>query len=70
YRDADYDRTKNFVTFGAGFRQKDWFVDLAVVKSLFDQYYSPYNAPDPADQPVVNVENDNTTISATFGVNF
>lgn len=65
-----FDRSRSFTTFGVGFRQKDFFIDLAVVNSLFDQYYSPYEMPDIADQPVIKVKNNNTSISATFGLNF
>ncbi len=70
YRNGDYDRSRNNLTFGMGFRHKDYFVDLAVVKTYFNQYYSPYEMPDVADQPVIEVTNDNTSISATFGFNF
>lgn len=70
FNSGDFDRSRSFATFGVGFRQKDFFVDLAVVQSLFDQYYSPYELPDVADQPIIQVKNENTSISVTFGLNF
>jgi hypothetical protein len=70
YRNSQYDRSRSILTFGVGYRHKDYFIDLAVVKSYYDQFYSPYEMADVADQPVIQVTNDNTSISATVGFNF
>ncbi|MFY0601044.1 MAG: hypothetical protein JXR03_15315 [Cyclobacteriaceae bacterium] len=71
YRTTDFDRSRNNITFGLGFRQKDFFVDLSVVRTSFNQYYSPFEiSSDIGTQPVVQVNNANTSISTTVGFNF
>ena len=70
YKNGSMDRSRQNLTFGAGLRQRDFFLDFAVVKTYFDQAYSPYYLSNMEDQPMVKVRNDNTSISATLGFNF
>jgi hypothetical protein len=62
------DNDRDYVTFGIGYKTADYFVDLAVVNSQFQQLYSPYQFGN-AD---LNVRSDvrTTQISITTGFNF
>ncbi len=70
YKDGDMDRSRSNVTFGAGLRQRDFFLDFAVVRTFYNERYSPYIMDNVADQPFVQVKNNNTSVSATLGFNF
>lgn len=60
------DRTN--VTFGFGYRTVDYFVDFAVVSSMYQKQAVPYFIA--SDQPVATSDVQNTTVSVTFGLNF
>jgi hypothetical protein len=70
YKNGTIDRSRSNLTFGAGLRQRDFFVDLAVVRTFFDESYSPYRMNSISDQPMVQINNNNTSVSATVGLNF
>jgi len=63
------DRARNSFSFGLGYRNQDFSVDLAVVHTRFDGIYSPYttiNTP----SPIVNLENRTTNALLSVGVFF
>jgi len=60
------DRTN--ITFGFGYRTFDYFLDFAVVSSMFERQAVPYFIG--SDQPVATSDVRNTTVSVTFGLNF
>ena len=57
------------LTFGVGYRTVDYFLDLAVVNSERSSSYLPYFIND-GFQPITGSDIRNTTITATFGLNF
>ena len=59
---------RDFVTFGVGYRSSDYFIDLALVNSKFQQAYQPYSLGD-ADL-VVSSDIRTTRIAITAGFNF
>jgi len=68
YKSSSIDVTQSALTFGVGYRSKDFFADVALVNQSQNEVYAPYNVT--SNQPVVNVDHKNTTVSATFGFNF
>lgn len=68
YAGSTFDQSRQNITFGVGFRQRDYFVDLAVVNSQFKSLYSPYFAGN--DTPVVEFDKQTTSASITLGFNF
>ncbi|MFT6882366.1 MAG: hypothetical protein ACI83W_000375 [Marinoscillum sp.] len=70
YRNNDnFDGSRQNLSIGAGFRTRDYFVDLAVVNMKRFDAYSPYNLND-GSQPLADITNRSTNISATVGFNF
>ena len=59
---------KDYFTFGVGYRASDYFVDLALVNSKYQQAYQPYSYPD-ADL-VVSSDIRTTRIAITAGFNY
>ncbi len=67
YKNSDLqDRTN--LTFGFGYRTRDYFLDFAVVNSETKSLYSPYEIAN--DQPIVETDVQNTSVSVTFGLTF
>ncbi len=64
-----FDGSSSNISFGAGFRTKDYFIDLAVVNRRSFDAISPYNLED-GTEPVANITNSTTNVSATIGFNF
>lgn len=57
------------ITAGAGYRKKDFYVDLAVVNSWGDNTYRPYAVNSPFT-PLVTYSHQRTNAILTFGLNF
>ena len=57
------------ISFGIGYRNADYFLDLAIVNRNRSIEYIPYESLD-GSQPVVPSEIDNTTVTVTWGINF
>lgn len=76
YQASNYDRTQNYVTGGAGIRQKNFFLDVAGVYGTSKRFYTPYsfsNADGSTNTnrtPVVNVDASRYTTSITAGFLF
>ncbi len=68
FKSSSIDVTQSALTFGVGYRSQDFFADVALVNQNQNEVYAPYNVS--SNQPIVNVDHNNTTISATFGFNF
>ncbi len=64
-----YDSSRDQYSFGLGYRQRDFFIDLAFVHRNGNQTYAPYIIQD-GYQPLVDVETKRNTVSATVGFNF
>lgn len=56
------------ISFGVGYRTRDYFVDVAFINSQYGHQYSPYFISQ--DRPVADIENITNTVSATVGFNF
>lgn len=69
YDDGDFfDESRRNITFGVGYRDKDYFIDFAFINSKANEYFEPYF---PAIQGGgVDLEKVTNTISATIGFNF
>lgn len=65
---GDADRSRRNITGGVGFRNSDFFIDLAVVNTKAQELYAPYFISN--NQPEVEFEKSTTTVSATVGFNF
>lgn len=68
YKDSDFDRSIQDLSFGLGFRTKDYFVDLAIINRRSDNVFSPYFVAE--NQPVAEAENSTTTASISVGFTF
>lgn len=63
----------NYATFGLGYREKNWYVDLAYVNKTIDEDYFAYNSNSLNDNYKVtpaNVRTSNNNVVATFGIKF
>ncbi|GAB3194466.1 TonB-dependent receptor [Pontibacter aydingkolensis] len=69
YKNASFDGGINSYTAGAGVRLKNYYADLAYVRSTGDSRYSPFTL-DNGDQPVVDIREKLSTVMLTFGYNF
>ena len=63
------DRSKQFITLGAGYRTNDYYVDIAYINSLYNTVYSPYTMNN-GEAPSVTSKNNNTNIMVTCGIFF
>jgi len=68
YENSSLNEVSN-LTFGAGYRTTDYFLDFAVVNSERSMSYSPYFINDEF-QPIADSDIRNTILTATFGLNF
>jgi hypothetical protein len=62
-------RAKQFLTLGAGFRNQEYFVDIAYIASLTNSVYSPYTLAN-GNGPSVTSQNNNTNIMLSCGLFF
>ena len=67
YKGSDLEDRTN-LTFGFGYRTRDYFLDFAVVNSETAALYTPYEITN--DQPIVETDIRNTSVSVTFGLTF
>ncbi len=68
YKNSEYDRTISSTSFGLGYRTRDYFVDLALINRKGNNFYNPYTLA--SDSPVVELENETTTLAVTVGFTF
>ncbi len=68
YTDSSIDASRNDVSFGLGYRNQDFFLDLAVVNRKTQDLYAPYILD--GLEPVAEVENRSNTVAVTLGFNF
>lgn len=69
YKNSDYDRQQSVITAGAGIRQANYFLDVALVNTDYNSIYSPYVLND-GTQPVINTRNRYNNVLFTVGFNF
>ncbi|MEJ8801351.1 OmpP1/FadL family transporter [Pontibacter sp. H249] len=69
YKNASFDGGVNSVSAGAGVRLKNYYADLAYIRSSGNSRYSPFVL-DNGDQPVVDIDERLSTVMLTFGYNF
>ena len=69
YKNASFDGAINSYSAGAGVRLKNYYADLAYVRSTGNSRYSPFVL-DNGDQPVVDIDERLSTVMLTFGYNF
>lgn len=62
------DRSVKNVSFGVGFREKNYFVDLAVINSSFKSFHSPYFVNELS--PMATANNTTTRAMVTVGFTF
>lgn len=67
YKESSLEDRTN-LTFGFGYRTRDYFLDFAVVNSETKSLYTPYDIA--SDQPIVETDIKNTSVSVTFGLSF
>ena len=70
YQNSAFDRKQSFITAGAGIRQENYFIDVALVNSASNSVYSPYTLNNKAEQPVVDTRNRFNNLLFTVGLNF
>jgi len=63
-----FDGRSQNVSFGLGYRSRDYFIDLAVVNRKSFDAYSPYQIS--TGTPIADIEQRTNTVSATIGFNF
>ncbi|MCC9136595.1 OmpP1/FadL family transporter [Pontibacter silvestris] len=68
YKNASFDGQINSFTLGTGIRLQNYYVDVAYVNSNGNSRYSPYTLY--GDEPVVDIENKQSTVMFTVGYNF
>ena len=68
FKNPNIDRSVQNLSFGLGYRNKDYFLDFTIVNSRTNNQFSPYFTFD--DTPVAEVEQVTTNALLTFGVNF
>ncbi|WP_448520047.1 OmpP1/FadL family transporter [Rhodoflexus sp.] len=64
-QDTRDNRSRNFITFGGGYRKSDFFLDAAVITSFFDSEYRVYRLPQ--NEPVVNINSSRVGLMVTAG---
>lgn len=67
YQNSDLQQMSS-LSFGFGYRTRDYYLDFAVVNSERVELYSPYEVS--IDQPVVTTDVSNTAATVTFGLTF
>jgi hypothetical protein len=71
FKDATFKQGRNFLSGGVGYKRKKWFVDVALVKQLTNEFfYSPYSFASNINTPEAQVSQSLTTATLTLGVNF
>ncbi|GAB3536796.1 TonB-dependent receptor [Pontibacter brevis] len=60
----------NSVSFGAGVRLQNYYADLAYVRSTSESRYSPYQFSSGGGEPVVDINNRQSSVLLTVGYNF
>ncbi|MDX5423619.1 MAG: hypothetical protein LPK07_07320 [Hymenobacteraceae bacterium] len=70
YENASFDGEINTYTLGTGLRLKNYYVDLAYVRSKGNSRYSPYVFSSGGGEPVVDLEQKQSTVMLTLGYNF
>lgn len=63
------DRSKQFITLGAGYRSREYFVDIAYINSVNNSVYTPYTLSN-GNAPSVISKNNNTNIMISCGLFF
>ncbi|MFY0607250.1 MAG: hypothetical protein JXR10_11070 [Cyclobacteriaceae bacterium] len=64
-----FDASVQNLSVGVGYRTRDYFVDLAVMNRKGFDAISPYSLED-GTEPIANITNQSTNVSATIGFNF
>ncbi len=67
--DSDLKRDLESITFGLGYREKKYYVDLGLVSSTSREFYSPYTTIDNS-QPEINTKFQDNKLIFTLGFNF
>ncbi|WP_439880990.1 OmpP1/FadL family transporter [Pontibacter sp. MBLB2868] len=70
YKNASFDGSINAVTLGAGVRLKNYYADMAYVRSNTESRYSPYTFSSGGGEPVVDIKEQQSTLMFTIGYNF
>ncbi len=69
YRTSTLDRAQEFYTAGVGFRQSNFYLDVAGVYTTYKQLYSPYSLVG-GQQPLISVNANRYTTTVTAGFTF
>ena len=67
-KDNTFDGSITDLSLGLGFRDQNYFIDVAVINRTSDNNFSPYSLA--ADQPVADISNSATSALLTFGFVF
>ncbi|MFK7952354.1 MAG: OmpP1/FadL family transporter [Ekhidna sp.] len=67
YKNSNLEDREN-ITFGIGYRNSDYYLDLAVVNGIRNTTYAPYTIAE--NQPIATSEIKNTSVALTLGFNF
>ncbi len=68
FEDSEINRAITDLTFGAGFRTRDYFIDLAIINRSSKDLLSPYFVEN--GQPVADIKNSTTSALVTVGFTF
>jgi hypothetical protein len=70
YKNSSFDAKVNTFTLGAGVRLQNYYADIAYARSNGNSRYSPYTFEDASQDPVVDMENKQSNVMFTVGLNF
>ncbi|MEQ8549740.1 MAG: hypothetical protein RIC03_17640 [Cyclobacteriaceae bacterium] len=69
FENSAIDLSRRDVSFGVGYRNQEFFVDMTVVNRSNQTLYSPYFL-DNGTQPVAEIDNNSNAVAVTLGFNF
>lgn len=70
YKNSAFDAKINTLTLGAGVRLQKYYADVAYARTTGDSLYSPYTFANGEGNPVVELDNKQTNVMFTVGMNF
>ncbi|MBC5774451.1 hypothetical protein H8S95_10290 [Pontibacter sp. KCTC 32443] len=70
YKNSAFDAKVNIFTLGAGVRLQKYYADIAYAHTTGNSLYSPYTFSNGEGNPVVDIENKQSNVMFTVGMNF
>ncbi|NDK56437.1 OmpP1/FadL family transporter [Pontibacter fetidus] len=70
YKNSAFDAKTNTLTLGAGVRLQKYYADVAYARTTGNSLYSPYTFANGEGNPIVDLDNKQTNVMFTVGMNF